>query len=52
MEAVHRLHELMYLSPSCDPLVNDGLEWVRDEDDVKVGEFFLLGDDFENLTEI
>ncbi len=50
MEAVHRLYQLVYSSASRHPLVDDGLERVRDKVDVEVGEFFLLGNDSENIA--
>jgi hypothetical protein len=50
MEAVDRLYQLVYSSSSRHPLVDNGLERVRDKVDFEVGEFFLLGNDSENIA--
>jgi hypothetical protein len=50
MEAVHSLYQIVYSSTSRHPLVDDGLERIRDKIDVEVGEFFLLGNDSENIA--
>jgi hypothetical protein len=50
MEAVHRLYQLVYSFTSRNPLVDDGLERIRDKVDVEVGEFFLLGNDSEHIA--